>query len=177
VTGVDQLIEQLIDREGGYVNDPDDAGGETNWGITAAIARQHGYTGAMRDLPRAEAAAIYRRLYWLKPGFDRVAVVYPRVAAELFDTGVNMGQGAATVFLQRVLNALGFGPLVKDGQIGDATIAALGRFANKRGSDGDIALVHALDALQGERYVAICENNPTQTKYLYGWIAKRLGNA
>ena len=64
----DRLIEELIEREGGYVNHPNDKGGPTRFGITERVARAHGYSGAMALLPRNEAAAIYRRLYWLRPG-------------------------------------------------------------------------------------------------------------
>ena len=66
----DALIDAVIDREGRYVNHPADRGGATCWGITEAVARAEGYAGAMRDLPRADAASIYRRLYWLRPGFS-----------------------------------------------------------------------------------------------------------
>jgi len=62
VDGVDRLIDALIDREGDYVNDHADRGGQTRFGITQAVARAHGCSGAMRQLPREEAAAIYRRL-------------------------------------------------------------------------------------------------------------------
>ena len=102
----DALIEALIEREGGYVNHPDDRGGPTRYGITEAVARAHGYGGAMADLPHDEAVAIYRRLYWLRPRFDEVASRVPRIAAELFDTGANMGPGVAATFLQRALTAL-----------------------------------------------------------------------
>jgi lysozyme family protein len=84
---VDQLIDALIDREGGYVNHPADKGGPTCFGVTEAVARAHGYAGAMRYLPRQDAAAIYRRLYWRRPRFDEVARRSARLAAELFDTG------------------------------------------------------------------------------------------
>src|SRR5438105_3396097 len=63
------LIDQLIDREGGYVDHPADRGGATRWGITAAVARANGYQGAIRDLPQAVAADIYERVYWQAPGF------------------------------------------------------------------------------------------------------------
>ena len=79
--GVDELIDELIEREGGYVNHPADRGGPTCFGITEAVARAHGYAGTMAKLPREEAAAIYRRLYWLRPRFDQVAERCPRVAA------------------------------------------------------------------------------------------------
>ncbi len=88
---VDSLISEVIAREGGFSNHPADKGGATRWGVTEAVARAHGYRGEMRRLPREEAVAIYRRIYWLRPGFDQVAKLAPRLAAELFDTGVNMG--------------------------------------------------------------------------------------
>ena len=93
--------DALIEREGGYSNHPSDRGGPTNYGITEAVARAHGYSGAMRNLPREEAAAIYRRLCWLRPRFDQVAKRSMAVAGELFDTGVNMGPAVAATFLQR----------------------------------------------------------------------------
>jgi lysozyme family protein len=70
---IEQLVDALIEREGGYVNHPADKGGPTSFGITEAVARAHGYRGPMRQLPRDEAAAIYRRLYWLRPHFDEIA--------------------------------------------------------------------------------------------------------
>ena len=104
--GIGPLIDALIEREGGYVHHPADRGGPTCFGITEAVARAHGYGGTMRDLPRREAVAIYRRLYWLRPRFDQVATRAPRLAAELFDTGANMGPAVAATFLQRALTAL-----------------------------------------------------------------------
>ena len=80
VFSVDVLIDALIEREGGYVNHAADKGGPTCFGITEAVARAHGYAGAMSALPREEAATIYRRLYWLRPRFDQVAERTPRVA-------------------------------------------------------------------------------------------------
>ena len=106
---IDHLIDAVIDREGGYVDHPADRGGATRYGITEAVARANGYTGDMRSFPRDAAAAIYRRLYWPRPGFDRVADARAALAAELFDTGVNMGPAVATGFLQRALNALNRG--------------------------------------------------------------------
>ena len=103
---VDELVEALIEREGGYVDHPLDKGGPTCFGITEAVARANGYRGPMRRLSRAEAAAIYKRLYWLRPRFADVAVRSARIAAELFDTGVNMGPAVAVTFLQRALTAL-----------------------------------------------------------------------
>ena len=178
---VDGLIDALIEREGGYVNHPADRGGPTCFGITEAVARAHGYAGAMKDLPRQEAAAIYRRLYWLRPRFDQVAERAPRVAAELFDTGANMGPAVAATFLQRVLTALNLGgrdysDLTPDGRIGPVTLAALDAFLEARGrSRGETVLLRALEALQGERYLRLAEKRPANEAFLYGWLANRIG--
>ena len=99
-SGIAALIDGLIDREGDYVNHPADRGGPTRFGITEAVARAHGYAGAMRQLPREQAEAIYRRIYWDRPRFAEVAKRSPATAAELFDTGVNMGPAVAATFLQ-----------------------------------------------------------------------------
>lgn len=162
---VDQLIDTLIDREGGYVNNSADKGGPTCFGVTEAVARANGYAGAMAQLPRDEAAAIYKRLYWLRPRFDQVATRSAAVAAELFDTGVNMGPAVAVTFLQRALTALNrngsdYPDLTPDGQIGDQTLAALDAFLRIRGDSGETVLLRALEALQGERYLRLAERRP-----------------
>ena len=178
---VDALIDALIDREGGYVANSADRGGATCFGITEAVARANGYQGAMRALPRDEAAAIYRRLYWLCPRFDEVATRSAKVAAELFDTGANMGPAVAVTFLQRALTALNrngndYPDLVPDGRIGPRTLAALDSFLELRGrSGGETVLLRALEALQGERYLRLAERRPANEAFLYGWLANRIG--
>lgn len=179
---VDHLVEQLIEREGGYVNNPADRGGPTCFGITQEVARANGYYGAMRQFPRDEAVAIYTRLYWLRPRYDAVARIAPLVAAELFDSGVNMGPAVATIFLQRALTALNrngtdYPDLVPDGRVGPATLAALSAFIAKRGSaGGQTVLLRALEALQGERYLRLAERRPANEAFLYGWLANRIGD-
>ncbi len=177
---IDDLINAVIDREGAYVNHPADRGGPTRWGITEALARQQGYVGDMRALPRSDAAAIYRRLYWFVPGFDKIAKLMPRLAAEMFDTGINMGTGTVTGFLQRVLNALNRGAsdypdLTIDKAVGPATMAALSAYAKTRGTGAETVLLRAIDALQGARYVHLAEVNPSQEAFLYGWLKNRIG--
>ena len=177
---VDTLIGAVVDREGGYVNHPADAGGPTCFGITEAVARASGYSGPMRQLPREEAAAIYKRLYWLRPRLDEVAKRSADIAAELFDTGVNMGPAVANTFLQRALTALNrngkdYPDLVPDGRIGPQTLAALDAFLNSRATSGETVLLRALDALQGERYLRLAERRPANEAFLYGWLANRIG--
>jgi len=192
----DALVEALMEREGGYVDNPADKGGPTCFGITQAVARANGYCGPMRQLPREEAADIYKRLYWLRPHFDEVAARSPRVAAELFDTGANMGPAVAVTFLQRALTALNrnakdYPDLVPDGRIGPQTLAALDAFLKIRGSSppadagggdqqrasGETVLLRALEALQGERYLRLAERRPANEAFLYGWLANRIGES
>ena len=97
-----------------------------------------------------------------------------------FDTGVNMGVATATGFLQRALNALNrnqkdYPDLKVDRQVGARTLAALAAFRAVRGAAGDKVLLKALEALQGERYVALAEQRPANEAFLYGWLANRIG--
>ena len=179
VANVDALIAQVIAREGDYSDHPADRGGATRFGISEAVARADGYTGPMRRLPLERAEAIYRRLYWIAPGLEGVAALAPRLAGELFDTGVNMGTAVAATFLQRALNALNRGArdypdLAADGRIGPATLAALRAFLRHRGTGGEIVLLKAVEALQGERYLTLAERRPANEAFLYGWLADRL---
>lgn len=176
---IDQLIDDVIGREGGYSGHPADRGGPTKWGVTVAVARAAGWAGAMRDLPREFAVGVYRRSYWTRPGIDRVQPVAPKIAAELFDTGVNMGPAVAIGFLQRALNALNrggrdFADLPPATRVDDATLAALTAFLKLREPHGETVLLKALEALQGERYLHLAERRPANEAFLYGWLANRL---
>jgi lysozyme family protein len=176
-TNVDQLIDALIEREGGYVNHPADKGGPTCWGITERVARAYGYDGPMRDLPRARAKAIYRQVYWMKPGFHAVSLRYPALSVELFDIGVNMGVGVAGAFLQRVLNVMNqhathFPEVTADGAIGPVTLLALDEFRTRRGTEGGEALLEAVRSLRGARYIEISEARPANEAFTYGWFRR-----
>lgn len=174
------LIDELIAREGGYVARAADKGGPTRYGITQAVAKAHGYSGDMAKLPRDTAAAIYRADYWTRPRLDAVATLAPKVASELFDTGANMGTGTAAGFLRRALNALNrngadYRDVPAKGAVDEAVLSALKAFLRVRGTAGETVLVKALDALQGERYLALAETRPANEAFLYGWLANRVG--
>ncbi|QTD55806.1 glycoside hydrolase family 108 protein [Parasphingorhabdus cellanae] len=176
---IDKLIDEVIAIEGDYSNHPADRGGPTRWGVTERVARRHGYTGDMRHFPYVEAVAIYKSNYWSRPGFDKIAAHAPHLAQELFDTGINMGPTIAIGFLQRALNALNrngqdFGDIKNDRKIGPQTIGALQQFLSKRGTSGEMVLLKAVEALQGERYIKLAEQRPANEAFLYGWLANRV---
>ncbi len=176
---IDDVIEGVLAREGGYVNHKDDLGSETNFGITVATARAAGYVGPMKALPRELAKTIYRRRYVIAPGFDRIADVSPAIAAELVDTGVNMGPAVAGKFLQRALNALNrqgkdYADLAVDGDVAGLTRAALIALIAKRGKEGEAVLLKAMDALQGARYIELGEARQANEEFMFGWLRTRL---
>ena len=175
------MLEELVGREGGYVNHPADRGGPTNWGITENVARAFGYKGDMRSLSRSVALEIYRRRYWEAPKFDAVGAYSMPVAEELFDTGVNMGPAVAAKFLQRALNTLNLQGKIypdmgePDGVIGNITLSALGAFLKARGKDGEKILMRMLNAQQSVRYMEISEKNPSREAFQFGWQLHRVG--
>ena len=176
---IEQIIDDIIDREGGYVDHPHDRGGPTNWGITEKVARAHDYTGDMRNLPKGKARDIYRLTFWYSPGFDAVAALSASVAEELADTGVNMGPRTASKFLQRALNVLNrdqrdYSDLIVDGVLGSVSCAALGAYLKKRGRSGETELIKLPNALQAARYVEIAERDPKQEAFVYGWLQGRV---
>ncbi|MCM1961341.1 glycosyl hydrolase 108 family protein [Acinetobacter pittii] len=177
---IEKYLDELIKREGGYVNNPADRGGATKYGITEAVSRANGYKGNMKDLPIDVAKAIYRKQYWIEPRFDQVNSISSAVAEELLDTGVNCGTSFAKPLLQRALNLLnnqgkaGYNDLKVDGVYGPATLNALKTYLTKRGKDGEKVLVRVLNIMQGQRYIEICERNPSQEQFFYGWIANRV---
>lgn len=176
---IDALLDRLLEREGGYVDHPDDRGGPTNFGITEAVARAAGWQGPMRAMPRDLALAIYRRRYWTHPRFDAVAVMSAAVAEELFDTGVNMGPAVAAGFLQRSLNALNrqgkdWPDVALDRAIGPRTLDALRALVTRRGRVGEAALMKALNALQGARYIELAEGRQANESFLMGWLTHRV---
>jgi lysozyme family protein len=176
---IEQMIDELIGREGRFSNNPNDPGGPTMWGITEKVARANGYTGRMQDLPRATAAAIFRTEYFTKPGFDKVYTLSQRIAEEMFDTGVNQGVSLPGPWLQRILNALNrqgkdYADIGVDGSIGPGTIAALRACLNRRGADAEIAILRALNCQQGVRYLDTTEARSQNEDFYFGWLLNRV---
>lgn len=177
---IKELIDGIIDREGGYVNHPDDRGGPTRWGITEVEARNHGYEGSMMLFPLELARKIYGDRYYRRPRFDEVAKMSEVIGDELVDTGINMGVVRASMFLQRCLNALNrkgfdYPDVTVDGCIGPATLSALESYLGKRGHQhGELVLFRALNCLQGAKYIEISERDRDQESFVFGWLRHRV---
>ena len=111
-----QIFDRLIGHEGGYVNDPRDPGGETNWGVTKRTAMANGYTGNMKTMTRQQAYEIYYRAFWLRYNCEQMP---DAVAYQFFDAAVNHGFGNASRMLQRAVGVL------DDGIIGKYSLEAI----------------------------------------------------
>lgn len=174
-----KIINNIIEVEGGFVDNPHDSGGPTNYGITERVARQNGYLGYMRDIPEATAFEIYSRKYWDRLHLDSVESISFLLAEEIADTGVNMGTKRAAAFVQRSLNVLNrrgsdYDDLVVDGELGPATVRTLGEYLSLRGKSGEVVLFKMLNALQGAFYVELAERREKDETFIFGWFKNRI---
>jgi lysozyme family protein len=175
----DQTIDQIIKVEGGYSTHPADSGGETMYGITAKVARAHGYTGPMANLPRTVAEDIYRQQFWDSLRLTDIARASLAVAAEVADTAVNCGTGTAARFVQTALNAFNlnatlYPDLTVDGAIGPKTVQALEAYLRHRGDEGETVLLRALNSLQGAYYIDLSQRRAKDEAFVYGWLLHRV---
>ena len=121
---IDEMIADLIKREGGYINHPNDKGGPTKYGITIkTLAAWRGHPVTVKDvknLEKLEAEKIYRSVYYLRPGIYRLIDKKLQVLA--FDFAVHSGASKAIKTLQEILN------LKMDGIIGPITAKAVNKY-------------------------------------------------
>ena len=159
----DQAFAEVIGLEGGYVHDPDDYGGETNWGIS-----KRSYPEVdIKNLTQRGAKAIYLRDYWNRMRLPEVDD--QDIAMEVFEQGVNLGTSMAITNLQKSLNIVGDYPIQVDGAIGPETLAAVADIDTPEEKD---ALLKCLNGFQFGHYIDLVENNPKQAKFLVGWLKR-----
>lgn len=173
------VINEVIDIEGGFVDDPKDSGGATKCGITQATATKHGFPN-VRKLTKDQIYQIYQVDYWDDICGDELAHRSERLAYRLFDIAVNMGDGRASEFLQRSLNVLNnngnlYPDIEVDNDIGPNTLEALDGFIRHRGQRGLETLVDAVKSWQGWFYMDLSERRSKDERFTQGWL-NRLGN-
>ncbi|KAB7767620.1 glycoside hydrolase family 108 protein [Xanthomonas maliensis] len=146
------LIERVLSHEGGYVNDPQDPGGETQWGISKRSYPQLN----IRALTRADAIAIYRRDFWARVQGDKLPDEF---AFQALDAAVNHGIGNAVRWMQRAAG------VADDGVIGPVTLAAIAI-----AQPADLVLV--FNAIRLEFYAKL----ETFSRFGRGWTTRVAGN-
>lgn len=182
----DKAYKILIEHEGGYVNDPNDPGGETykgiarkfnpewaGWKIIDKYKRDNRLVvDKQLDLVELESLVklFYKEEYWDKLGCDS----YPEdVAIEIFEQAVNLGIGKTVKHMQLTCNLLNrngkYYPDIKvDGILGQGTKDTFIKCLKFNGN----TLVHnVLNFLQGKHYIELMLNNPTMEKYV-GWFER-----
>lgn len=181
-TAIAAIVLAVVGVEGGYVDNPNDPGGKTNYGVTERVARQHGYEGSMRSLPVETAIEIYGESYVRKPGFDRIVARSIALGEETVDQGVNFGPHRPSCWLQTALNALNrrgrdYPDVAVDCHVGPGTASAYDALARKRGSRAACELVLKLmEAQQGAEYLRLTTTNARLEEFMPGWTEHRLGN-
>ncbi|MFL2777999.1 MAG: holin-associated N-acetylmuramidase [Paracoccus marcusii] len=176
---VEQIARQIVAREGGYVNDPDDPGGATNFGVTIGTMQSLGMdlnrdgridAADVRALTRAQAEQIFVEHYFRKP---RLAELPDPLQASVFDMYVNAG-GNAVKILQRLVSRMGF-RTADDGVVGPMTIAAVADAAEAAPDH----LVDAYGIARRNYYYALADQRPASRKYARskaggkgGWITR-----
>lgn len=164
---VDQMIDDIIRREGGFVNHPADRGGPTNFGITQKTLSQYLGRAAtveeVRALQRDVAEDIYRKDYYVAPRIDTLPA---RIQPFVFDSAVNHGPRRAVRFVQQVCNQAGFGPLDVDGICGPNTRRVAAQADRVMGD----WLLAALVEQRRNFYHAIVRADPSQDVFLDGWL-------
>lgn len=128
VRTVQDIAKEIVAREGGFVNDPDDPGGPTNFGVTLGTLRRLGLDvdrdgkidiDDVRTLQPANAEVIFVEHYFERTGIRALPAV---LQASVFDMYVNAGRAAVRI-LQQLLVEMGH-PIVVDGAIGPQTVEA-----------------------------------------------------
>ena len=163
----EKAIPGLLRREGGYVNDPKDPGGETKYGITKRRYPRED----IKALTPERAAELYRYDFWnpLRLG----EIVNEDVAAKVLDMAVNMGEHTAANRLQRALNFILPGtPVTVDGLMGPDTIARVNAVPDQ------LVLLLALEAYAAHRYIELVEGpDPRFDRFAKGWLVRAMGEA
>lgn len=157
----DKAFSHTMQFEGGYVHDRNDPGGETKYGISK---RQFPRLN-IKDLSIAQAKDIYYDHYW-KNYFWSDLKDYDRVAMKLFDMGVNMGPGTATILFKRAIVGLS-GTTLPGGRRSSLT-EALRRLKQYR----EDAVLDSLVEVMLDRYKRIIERNPRMGRYRRGWFRR-----
>lgn len=180
-----RIINKIIKIEGGFVDDPRDSGGVTNFGITFKDnAKELGKIGItspdkMRLLTKEQAEHIYAKKYWDPLGLDTVVQFDERLAEKIFDIGVNMGIGRAGLFVQQLLNALNDGgrlwpDIAEDGAVGPKTIQCLLDLYSTRRDAGFSVFYKGLNAMQGAFYIDLARRREKDEAFLFGWLRNRI---
>ena len=172
----DKALRIVTGHEGDYSNHKADPGGKTTFGVTEAVAREHGYEGPMEQMSKARQRDIAYEKYWRGPGLHKISKESGPLAAELFEIGFNVGSTKAIRWLQEWLNGFNrnekdWDNISEDGVFGPETAYALGQYLGRRQIE---PLIRAVNASQLIYYKGLARRDPsTYSHFLNGWVRQR----
>lgn len=170
----EDAIQAVLDHEGGFVDDPRDPGGATNFGISlrflAGLADGHGDIDRdgdvdaedVRALTRAQASDLYRARVWDAQRYGEIED--QDVAGKLFDMAVNMGPRQAHKLLQDCLRRFGFA-LARDGVFGPRSLGAVN-------AADPAALLPCLRGACKHFYLDLIARRPGLARFEKGWLRR-----
>ena len=168
---IDEIIDDIIEKEGGYVNHPDDRGGPTNLGITLITAKSWfgpSYTEeSLKELTKEQAKKIYKKAFYIDTGFN---LLPEHIQASVIDAAVMSGPRRATRILQETINTFKLGRLVVDGILGPLTY----REARAMDQLWGPWLINNYADIRILYYIRIVVNNTSQLVFLKGWVNRAL---
>ena len=182
-----RALARTVRIEGGFVDNPHDRGGPTNFGITLGTLRRwypslglpEPTVDHLRSLTHSAAANLYFDLYWRDKHLpcEEISDWWEPMGAECFDSAVLHGPVRAAVFLQKALNLLNrneksWPDLKVDGWAGNATLNGL--ISADHLPRGRERLMIAVNAYQAKFLIEIAENDPTQEEFVGGWLLHRV---
>ena len=162
-----EILKRLIKTEGGKIDDPDDRGGRTNFGVTQGTLEYLDYkkTDPFK-LTQKEAIEIYYLTYWLPNRYDEIKC--HDIAERILDIAVHTSAPRRSItankMLQRAYNDFHNDLITVDGIIGPETLGAVNSFSHQD------RILKSLVIQQGSHYRAIVNNDPSQKKWFGGWL-------
>jgi lysozyme family protein len=167
----DKAIKVILKNEGGLVNNPNDPGGLTNFGITLTFIRNHDIDvngdgvideNDIIDMTEEQATDIYQKYIWAPGNFDEINDYW--VATKVFDMSVNMGEHRAGILTQSAANSLG-AKLVADGALGPKSFEAINSF-------DPVDFLAELKKEQAGFYQRLVQKKPQLAEFLKGWLRR-----
>jgi len=151
-----EAVKSVLKHEGGYVNDPKDPGGETNFGISKRAFPDLD----IKNLTEEDAIEIYHKEYWKPAGVEDLP---ERLWAIYFDMAVNMGRKRACWILQEACNHKNKDDIKVDGRLGSQTIHATRNLE-----------VDRLRSFRVKYYADLVDRKPNLLKFWFGWYRRAI---
>jgi lysozyme family protein len=168
MSSFDLAIPTVLRHEGGLVDNPNDPGGITNYGVSLRWLKSKGLAGDLNHdgdvnakdikiMTQDEAKTFYHTYWW--DAYKYGLIDAQLVATKIFDSAVNMGAPRAHQFAQAIVGT------VQDGNIGPKTLAEINAMPS-------LKFIVAYQERMAQFYRNLVATNPKRQEFLKGWLAR-----